>query len=126
MNTFEPLEAYLASKNASRIAMSFAEIEAMVGRKLPNSSRKHRAWWSNNPSNSAITRAWLNAGYRTEDVDMAGERLVFRRTERAASKPVERSTAPRRHPLFGAMKGSVSLPSGGDLTEPADPDWGRQ
>jgi hypothetical protein len=30
-----------------------------------------------------------------------------------------------RHPLFGALKGSVHIPDGVDLTEPADPDWGK-
>ena len=28
-----------------------------------------------------------------------------------------------RHPLFGALKGTVFIPPGVDLTEPADPDW---
>jgi hypothetical protein len=30
-----------------------------------------------------------------------------------------------RHPLFGALKGLVHVPSGVDLTEPADPNWGN-
>jgi hypothetical protein len=30
-----------------------------------------------------------------------------------------------RHPLFGALKGFTRVPSGVDLTEPADPDWGK-
>jgi hypothetical protein len=30
-----------------------------------------------------------------------------------------------RHPLFGALKGVTSVPPGVDLTEPADPDWGK-
>jgi hypothetical protein len=30
-----------------------------------------------------------------------------------------------RHPLFGALKGFVRIPAGVDLTEPADPDWGK-
>ena len=30
-----------------------------------------------------------------------------------------------RHPLFGALKGVTFIPPGVDLTEPADPDWGK-
>jgi hypothetical protein len=30
-----------------------------------------------------------------------------------------------RHPLFGALKGEISIPAGIDLTDPADPDWGK-
>jgi hypothetical protein len=30
-----------------------------------------------------------------------------------------------RHPLFGALKDITLVPPGIDLTEPADPDWGK-
>ena len=30
-----------------------------------------------------------------------------------------------RHPLFGALKDVTFIPPGIDLTEPADPDWGK-
>ena len=29
----------------------------------------------------------------------------------------------QRHPLFGWMRGLVTIAPGVDLTEPADPDW---
>jgi hypothetical protein len=35
------------------------------------------------------------------------------------------STTGDRHPLFGALKGVTRIPPGVDLTEPADPDWGK-
>jgi hypothetical protein len=31
----------------------------------------------------------------------------------------------KRHPLFGALKGVTFIPPGVDLTEPAEPDWGK-
>jgi hypothetical protein len=31
----------------------------------------------------------------------------------------------KRHPLFGALKDSTFVPPGVDLTQPADPDWGK-
>jgi hypothetical protein len=43
-------------------------------------------------------------------------------------KPPSRSTNTKRserHPLFGALKGVTFVPPGTDLTEPADPDWGK-
>jgi hypothetical protein len=40
-------------------------------------------------------------------------------TKVAAANP-ERT---KRHPLFGALKGSTFIPPGVDLTEPTDPDW---
>ena len=33
--------------------------------------------------------------------------------------------ATRRHPIFGALKGTIRIVAGTDLTEPADPEWGN-
>jgi hypothetical protein len=117
--------------------MTFAEIERLLNLRLP-ASKQYPAWWSNNPSNNTMTREWLDAGYETEGVDIAGEKLVFRRVRRDAPMPEGPSSvppgghsgggigaSPRRHPIFGCMKGTLTILPGVDLTEPADPDWGR-
>ena len=110
--------------------MTFAEIEKVLGFRLPRSQR-YPAWWSNNPTNNVMTNEWLAAGYRTEQVDIEGRKLVFRRTRSVGknsggdSGPGKRGAKhPRRHPLFGWLKGTVTVAPGTDLTEPADPDWG--
>jgi hypothetical protein len=59
-------------------------------------------------------------------VDTRARKIVFRRVEQAAA---EATMPPAKkaghHPIFGALKGSVRIPEGVDLTEPADPDWGK-
>ncbi len=117
---YEPLRNHLASKGFSEIPMRFSDIEAIIENNLPPSARKHRAWWSNNPSNSVITFAWLNAGYKTARVDLSDEKLVFVRDNTLAPT----STDTPSHPIFGCMKGSVTIPDDLDLTEPAMPEWG--
>jgi PHD/YefM family antitoxin component YafN of YafNO toxin-antitoxin module len=79
MSKYEALGEFLKRQSNQRVTMSFAEIERIIGAKLPPSARKHRPWWSNNPTNSAMTQIWLAAGYESEQVDMAARRLVFRR-----------------------------------------------
>ncbi len=120
MNKYQPLENLLSRKSLGRIPMTFADIEAVIGDRLPPSARKHRAWWSNNPSNSVITYAWLAAGYKTSQVNLEAEKLVFVRelTDTEKDRPA------RYHPAFGCMKGIGSLEDGVDLTEPADSKWG--
>ena len=126
---YEPLAIFLKKQGTKEIRMTFEQIERLIGSKLPASASEHRAWWSNNPSNSVITKAWLDAGYRTEDVDMTGRKLVFRkdlRTDQAAgSNPFNADANASRDPLFGWLKGTVTIAPGVDLTEPADPDWGE-
>lgn len=135
LSKYEPLKIYLKNQNLERVPMRFDDIENLVGFDLPKSSRNHRAWWSNNPSNSVITHAWLGAGYETSEVDMAGERLTFRRVKgpvmTPATRPVSRAedrevTTRKRSPLFGALKGLLTLRDNVDLTTPADPDWAAQ
>lgn len=126
MGKYEPLTTFLKKQGRAEVRMTFSEIERLIRSKLPASAKEHRAWWSNNPLNSVITKAWLEAGYRTEEVDMAGRTLVFRKSQ----KPSGRKTPdfwPKDKPddpLFSWMKGTITIAPGVDLTEPADPDWG--
>jgi hypothetical protein len=109
--------------------MSFDEIESVIGAKLPPSATHHRAWWSNNAQNNVMTKAWKDAGFESEDVDMKGRRVAFRRVRSGAPRdtgaPSVDVTTKERHPLIGWMKGTLTIAEGIDLTRPADPEWGE-
>jgi hypothetical protein len=127
MGKYTRLGEFLRSQRSKVVPMTFAEIERVIGGKLPPNSPHYPAWWSNNPSNNVMTKVWLDAGFRTEQVDVKSRKIVFRRVE---EKPAGKPPAPpvkkgERHPLFGALKDVTFIPPGVDLTEPADPDWGK-
>ncbi|WP_245440786.1 DUF7662 domain-containing protein [Mesorhizobium sanjuanii] len=132
MGKYSPLCSYLMSQAGERVPMSFGDIEKLLGEKLP-ASKRYPAWWSNNPSNNPMTKEWLAAGFQTESVNIAGEKLVFRRAEGhlggskgfGESAQAGISGKSSRHPIFGCMKGTLTLIPDVDLTEPADPDWGK-
>lgn len=119
MTKYDPLKSFLAEKGNSSVPMSFEQIERLINSSLPPSARKHRAWWSNNPSNSVITYAWLSAGYKSSDVNLEGEKVVFRKTE----EPPKTPPSGQPNPLWGCMAGTVTIPDHVDLTEPAMPEW---
>ena len=138
MSKYSPLTHHLQTCPQAEVPMSFAEIEAILGFALPPSSRQHRGWWSNNPVNNVMTKAWLAAGYTTRAVDLAGGHLVFAKSA-PTPKPLmgfSESPAPLMwadhapkgllgdHPLFGCMAGTVRVEPGFDLTAPlfADSD----
>jgi hypothetical protein len=77
LSKYTPLRVYLSGRTEAEAAMSFAEVEDVLGFALPPAARRYRAWWSNNPTNSVITNAWLGAGFRSAQVDMAGQTLTF-------------------------------------------------
>jgi hypothetical protein len=132
MGKYSPLRLYLTSQTGERVPMSFGDIEKLLGGKLP-ASKQYLAWWSNNPSNNPMTKEWLAAGFQTESVNIAGENLVFRRVKGhsngskgfAESTQAEINGTSSRHPIFGCMKGTLTINPDVDLTEPADPDWGK-
>jgi hypothetical protein len=62
---------------------TFAEIERLLEFKLPNSARLHRPWWSNQGEQGGHSHAlaWETAGWKTAQVNMSGEIVVFVRDE---------------------------------------------
>jgi hypothetical protein len=119
MSKYEPLGEYLKKQGKDLVTLTFAEIERIIGAKLP-ASAKYRAWWSNNDFNSVMTKVWLDAGYESEQVDMAKRKLVFRRVRKLKAS-VGGEEKPF-HPAYGFMKGLVRIMPGVDLTQPADPE----
>jgi hypothetical protein len=125
---YHSLTVFLRGQRGARAPMTFAEVERVIGAKLPPSASKYRAWWSNNPLNNVMTKAWLDAGFESEDVDLKGCKVVFRRVDSGASSPKSPANAseasPGKQALFGWLAGTVVV--SGDPTEPADPEWSER
>lgn len=121
MGKYEPLTRFLEGRRTGEVPMSFKEIETVLGASLPP-SKQYPAWWSNNPSNNVMTKAWLEAGFQTERVDIGGERLVFRRVRQA--QPINHATRPNLLERIQArLGGVVTIPVGVDVTEPTGDVW---
>ncbi len=120
MSKYAPLKDFLARASGSEVPMTFADIEKVTGHALP-ASKQYPAWWSNNPSNNVMTKAWLAAGFQTERVDTGNERLVFRRVKRS---PGDGSSLVAR--IQARLGGTVTVPTGVDLTDPSGEDWDEQ
>ncbi len=140
MNKYDRLGTFLRKQGRESVPMTFTEIEQVVGVKLPM-SQKYQAWWSNSTSNNVMTQVWLDAGYRTEQIDVANRRLVFRRVAAAEPNGATHATGMReepsmfrnntdtnptsakltRHPAIGALKGMFTIEPGYDIAS-SDPE----
>ena len=125
MGKYSNLGKFLREQKRSAVPMTFADVERVTGHRLPRSAR-YPAWWSNNPSNNVMTKIWLAAGFKTEQVDIQSKKLVFRKVEGdAAAKNPPPSRNEGYYPFYGSLKGLIRIEPGVDITEPADPDWGK-
>ena len=75
---YQPLWEFLSQSNQAEVILTFAEIEKLMNDTLPDSARKKRAWWSNRSNGALQASAWMEAGYRVEDVDFEQQRVTFR------------------------------------------------
>lgn len=81
--SYQPLGDRLQAVEGGRIVLPFSEIERILGRTLPASARKHRAWWSNERSGShSHARAWMDAGWHVAAVDFNAGRVEFAKGRR--------------------------------------------
>jgi hypothetical protein len=112
---YEELGRHLAAQDKSEISMTFSDVEKIIGRTLPKSA-KYPAWWSNNPSNNPMTLVWRKAGFKTEQVDVANRRLVFRRVRQPRAPLAQTALlgAPQLPDFFERLRASgKSTPTAG-------------
>jgi len=69
------------------VRLSFARIDGLIGSNLPMNAYRDEAWWSNSAS-SAHARAWLDAGWEVQEVDLKEGHVVFKKVR---SLPFKRS-----------------------------------
>lgn len=82
---YAPLREYLQQQRSAqiRVALSFKEIEEILGRPLPDSAYRYRPWWANATRTPASPQgdAWSSAGYQVTQVSLAGRTVEFTRRQ---------------------------------------------
>ncbi len=78
-SSYHPLGAHLARQPGPTCVLTFREVEARLGRALPPAACALRAWWSNHHSHAQAYHGWRAAGWRVAAVDLAHQRVTFRK-----------------------------------------------
>lgn len=74
---YQPLLEHLSRSDRLQVTLTFAEIEALLGEKLPPSARNKRGWWSNRSKGALQATAWMTAGYLVDKIDLDVEQVTF-------------------------------------------------
>ena len=81
---YTPLETYLRDlpKGQREVALRFEQIESILHTQLPESAYESRAWWEHEKEGNHVnTRAWTNAGWKMESLDVDEKWVKFVRAE---------------------------------------------
>jgi hypothetical protein len=77
---YTPLENYLRDlpRNQRKVALSFEQIERILNNKLPSSAYESQKWWEHGKEGNHVNdRAWSNAGWKIESLDVNGKWVKF-------------------------------------------------
>lgn len=76
---YDPLKKYLLEADRGAFQMSFSDIERVLGFPLPNSARRHDAWWRDESAGTTHVqaKAWLEARRRVERLDRSAGIVGF-------------------------------------------------
>jgi hypothetical protein len=84
MSKYAPLQRDLQARTRVDTEVSFAEIEEILGFRLPRSAHEHNAWWSNERETHVQARAWMDAGWQVWRVRRSEGKVYFRPFEASA------------------------------------------
>lgn len=75
---YYPLYEHLRLSQAEEVTLSLAQIEALLKTDLPASAHTRRDWWGNRKE-ALQARAWIDAGYHVQSIDLGKKVISFGR-----------------------------------------------
>jgi hypothetical protein len=87
VSKYDGLAAHLRFRGAFTrlVKLSFARIDGLIGSNLPMSAYRDEAWWSNSHLN-AHAKAWLDAGWEVQEVNLKEGYAVFKKVRNVPFK----------------------------------------
>lgn len=79
---YQPLQDFFLSGNGQNYKLSFKQIETIINDTLPKSASQYQAWWANEATEITThshSKAWTEAGYKTENLDLNNQTVEFRK-----------------------------------------------
>src|SRR5665213_347072 len=81
---YDALRDYLNVQAAQTVTLTFRQIEKILGFALPDSARRHAAWWAN--GGHAYSKAWTSGGWKARPL-LTTEAVQFSVARRVVAGP---------------------------------------
>lgn len=79
---YTPLEHYLRELRSTQVevTLSFGQIEEILKSKLPASAYEDNRWWEHETEGNHVNkRAWFNAGWKVDEVNVKEKWVKYTR-----------------------------------------------
>ncbi|NEQ43864.1 MAG: helix-turn-helix transcriptional regulator [Leptolyngbya sp. SIOISBB] len=76
---YYPLYQRFSQIGAETFTLTIDEIQAHVESQLPTTARTKTSWWANRRKGGYQSQAWIKAGYRVAQVELAQQRVTFKK-----------------------------------------------
>lgn len=90
---YDALNEYLCQNGENKIQLTFDKLEGILSFSLPPSAKNYRAWWGNGNHDHAA--AWLDAGYKVDEVNFTRQYVVFVKDGMAARQTEKKTKTPK-------------------------------
>jgi len=103
-NKFDLLRNYLKWRAlfTNQITLSFAKVEGIISDNLPFAAIRDENWWTS--TSSVHARAWLNAGWKVEDVNLKDRNVTLTRIPNFTVETVKKRRKRKEDTAAWAMK----------------------
>jgi DNA-binding transcriptional regulator YiaG len=87
---YYPLYQFFKQSDEDVILLTVADVQSILDGGLPLSARTQRAWWSNRRTANAQSSAWLEAGYRVDQLNLENSQVIFRKEGTVPQQEIRR------------------------------------
>jgi hypothetical protein len=92
ISKYAGLESHLKFRGAfiDTVKLTFARIDGLIGSNLPMNAFRDPTWWSNTAS-TVHSKAWLNAGWEVQEVNLKEGYVLFKKVRKVPLKKSKRN-----------------------------------
>jgi hypothetical protein len=114
---------FLDLQLVDRLTLSFAQIEKIIGSKLPASASKYDAWWSNSAVDGRHNEVWLRRGWTVVEHSFNSRTVKFQRVRPPQISKLSNTTEPSLEHKEIALSDQLTPPSTARIEVGFSIDW---